>query len=304
MPRTLAVIICTKDRPHDLARCLHSLAIQTRPPDELVVVDASATPLPPSQLRPSLPQLRLLPSPAGLPRQRNYGLRYVKSDIVAFFDDDVELAPDTLQHLLAVYERRWDEGIGGVMGCDRGWRQSSGAAHWLKRLFRLTHVRAQGQRVRVYPTLGVSWVARPQQEIPVEAMPGFCMSYRRSLLIDNAIAFDEALGGYADGEDVDVSYRVGRLAPLVQTPHACLQHHRSRRGRATLYRRFFTRTRNEHYLQRKLFPTTFRSHLAWWWGALGRVLVAALVGLSQHSTDPVRGVWAGLHAPLPGKPEI
>ncbi|NOZ70319.1 MAG: hypothetical protein GXP38_00150, partial [Chloroflexi bacterium] len=108
------------------------------------------------------------------------------------------------------------------------------------------------------------------------------------------------LGGYADGEDVDVSLRVGQRYPLWQTPEARLVHHRSRAGRATLYRRFFTRTRNEHYLQRKLVPPTLHTHLAWWWGAVGRVLVAALVGLRQRSAAPLLGTIAGLFTPLPG----
>ncbi len=299
MSLSLGVIICTKDRAHDLERCLRSLAAQSHAPDELIVVDASTTPLAAAAWRDRLPQLVVLSSPPGLPRQRNLGLRYISTDIVAFFDDDVELGPDALSRLLAVYERHWQQGIGGVMGSDPAWAQSSAAAHWLKRLFRLTHVRQHGSRVRLYRTMGVSWIARPQREIPAQAMPGFCMSYRRQLLLDHDIFFDETLGGYADGEDVEVSARVGRLAPLWQSPVVQVRHHRSRSGRATLYRRFFTRTRNERYLHGKLFGQGWASRLAWWWGAVGRVLVALLVGLRQRSSAPLRGVLAGLVASMP-----
>ena len=38
---TVAVIIATYRRPDDVARCLDAIALQTREPDELVVVDAS-----------------------------------------------------------------------------------------------------------------------------------------------------------------------------------------------------------------------------------------------------------------------
>src|SRR5262249_5770113 len=41
---TLSIVICTKDRPQVLATCLQSLQHQIRRPDEIVVVDASATP--------------------------------------------------------------------------------------------------------------------------------------------------------------------------------------------------------------------------------------------------------------------
>ncbi len=349
---TLAVILCTKDRPQELARCLASLAAQTRPADEILIVDASErtmddaertmddgrwtmddaertmddgrwtmdaaddgrlpspisplpspiSPLPsplsplPSLLSPLPSPLSHLSSPPGLPRQRNLGLQRTGADVIAFFDDDVELEPGYLAALLAVYERRWGQGIGGVMGSDLGWQQSSGPAHWLKRLFGLTHVRATGDRVRVSGALGVGWVARPAVEIPVEAMPGFCMSYRRGALDALHLRFDEALGGYADGEDVDVSYRLGQRCPLWQTPDARLLHHRTRTGRADLRRRFYTRTRNDRYLHRKLLPQTARNRLAWWWGAAGRLLLAAGVSLSRRTPGPLRGVLQALLA--------
>ncbi|NOX61870.1 MAG: glycosyltransferase family 2 protein [Chloroflexi bacterium] len=325
MPHTLAVILCTRNRAHDLERCLRSLAAQTRQPDELIVVDASddadsisqyaewvkalwgerarvhwaetlsegADEAIPGHQTPG-PRLRvtLLHTKPGLPAQRNLALDHAQSDVVAFFDDDVELAEDYLQQLMAVYERRWPEDVGGVMGSDPGWRQSSRAVHWLKRAFGLTHVRPQGERVRVTASLGVTWVALPRREIPVEAMPGFCMSYRRSVLAK--IRFDESLQGYADGEDVDVSWRVSRRHALWQTPAAQLAHHRSRAARAALRRRFYSRTRNERYLHGKLMPQSWPYRLAWWWSVLGRVLVAALVSLKQRTPDPLLGVCAGL----------
>lgn len=237
--------------------------------------------------------IQYLLSPPGLPRQRNLGLRRTQADVVAFFDDDVELAPTYLAALMAVYERRWEEGIGGVMGSDPGWRQSSEGAHWLKRLFGLTHVRATGRAVKVSKALGVAWVACPPCEIEVEVMPGFCMSYRRAALLalaGDGPVFDEALGGYADGEDVDVSYRLSRRFPLWQTPAARLVHHRTRAGRANLRRRFYTRTRNERHLHRKLLPQRLPYRLAWWWAMLGRLLLAASVSLRRRTAAPLLGV--------------
>jgi cellulose synthase/poly-beta-1,6-N-acetylglucosamine synthase-like glycosyltransferase len=38
----LSVIVCTRDRPHALARCLASLAAQDAPPGQIIVVDNSA----------------------------------------------------------------------------------------------------------------------------------------------------------------------------------------------------------------------------------------------------------------------
>ncbi len=292
MPLTLAAILCTRNRRADLERCLASLAAQTRPADEVWVIDASDEPL---ALEPTGPApLRVIHTTPGLPAQRNLGLRQTQADVVAFFDDDVELEPGYLEALMAAYERHWAEGVGGICGSTPGWRQSSEGAGWLKQLFGLTHVLAEGDAVRVLSSLGVVWIAQSLHEIPCAALPGHCMSFRRQALTDAGIGFDEALGGYADGEDVDVSLRLGRLHPLYQIPGARLTHHRSRAERANLKRRFMTRTRNERLLHRKLMPQTPRYRAAFWWSALGRLLIAASVALKHRTLAPVQGVLQGL----------
>ena len=309
---TLAVIICTRNRPDDLARCLDSLAAQTRPADEVWVVDASEEPVAVGATGRS--PLHVVHTTPGLPAQRNLGLRQTQADVVAFFDDDVELEPDYLAALLAAYERHWAAGVGGICGSTPGWRQSSEGAAWLKQVFGLTHVLAVGDRIRVLRSLGVIWIVQCLYEIPAEALPGHCMSFRRAALADAGIWFDETLGGYADGEDLDVSLRLGRLHPLYQIPDARIVHHRSRAERAHMRRRFMTRTRNERYLHRKLMPRTLRNRLAFAWSTIGRLIIAASVGLKHRTPAPVQGVLDGLregksaerstlpHPPTPANP--
>ena len=311
MPLTLAVILCTRNRPDDLARCLDSLAVQTRPADEVWVIDASDAPVdagptgqrpvnvgatgpPVSDSPPAPSSLHIIHTTPGLPSQRNLGLRRTQTDVVAFFDDDVELEPDYLAALMAAYERHWAAGVGGICGSTPGWRQSSEGAAWLKQVFGLTHVLASGDSTRVLRSLGVIWIAQCLCEIPGAALPGHCMSFRRTALADAGIWFDESLGGYADGEDVDVSLRLGRLHPLFQIPGARLVHHRSRAERAHLRRRFMTRTRNERYLHRKLMAPTLRNRLAFAWSTLGRLIIAASVALKHRTPAPVQGVIEGL----------
>lgn len=301
MSLTIAVILCTRNRPDDLARCLDSLAAQTRPADEIWVVDASdvpggvgATGGPVGGSTPAPSPRYVIRTTPGLPAQRNLGLRQTQADVVAFFDDDVELEPNYLAALMAAYERHWAEGVGGICGSTPGWRQSSEGASWLKQVFGLTHVLASGDHVRVLRSLGVVWIAQCLYEIHAEALPGHCMSFRRMALVDAGIWFDETLGGYADGEDVDVSLRLGRVHPLYQIPDARLVHHRSRAERAHLRRRFMTRTRNERYLHRKLMPRTLRNRMAFAWSTTGRLIVAGTVSLKHRTLAPIQGVLEGL----------
>src|SRR4029453_12855741 len=87
-PATLSVIICTKDRPELLATCLESLRRQTRHPQEIVIVDGSATPSQDAadRLAGTLRGCRvaLITSAPGLPHQRNVGTRATTGSVVVY----------------------------------------------------------------------------------------------------------------------------------------------------------------------------------------------------------------------------
>ncbi len=85
----VSLILATKGRVHELARCLDSMAAQNVTDLELIVVDQNeddrlerllASPWPFSVLH--------LRSPAGLSRARNAGLPHATGGIIAFPDDD------------------------------------------------------------------------------------------------------------------------------------------------------------------------------------------------------------------------
>ncbi len=83
-----SVVICTRDRPHYLERCLSALASLEYPRFEVLVVDNA-----PSDGRARETAARwdvrytVEPAP-GLSRARNRGLSQSKGDIVAYLDDD------------------------------------------------------------------------------------------------------------------------------------------------------------------------------------------------------------------------
>ena len=141
-PVRLSVVICTKDRPKELATCLESITRQRRLPMEVVVVDSSA--MPPEAV---VDDFRGLVTPAcavtlihtqpGLPRQRNVGIRAARGDVVVFFDDDVILEPEYLEELALVYERDAACAIGGVGGAqvpDPTPRESVARRAWSQRV--------------------------------------------------------------------------------------------------------------------------------------------------------------------------
>ncbi len=137
---TVSVIIPTRDRPDLLARTLKSVFAQTRPPDEIIIVDdASTMPLhnvfsafsPSREEKPgarrgsfyyrlasrgvSLPVPRLLwhrlARPLGGGAARNTGAALARGDILMFLDDDDTWLPEKTARQLAVFRDNSDVGL-------------------------------------------------------------------------------------------------------------------------------------------------------------------------------------------------
>ena len=150
---TLCVLVPTWRRPADLDRCLSSLAALEDPVEQVVVVvragdDASAEVV--DGHRAALPLDRVVVDRPGAVHARNRGLAVVRTDVVAFIDDDVAPRPDWSARI-----RRWfgeDERLGALGGrdhvrlhnqggrLDTGTRDVVGRASWYGRFVGLHHL--------------------------------------------------------------------------------------------------------------------------------------------------------------------
>jgi GT2 family glycosyltransferase len=285
----LSVVICTRNRPDDLATCLGSLAVQTRRPDEILVVDASddeqsarrvAAWLPAG----ALPAVRVLHCPPGLTRQRNLAVVHARGDVLTFLDDDVVLAPGYLAAILALFEL--DPGLGGAEGVIqtaplRGRRRLANA---YRAFFRMN---ALGRPRGVKRSGFLTYDPWPRSAQLVDCLSGCNMSYRREVF--DRFRFDEWYGGYALGEDCDFSYRVSRAYRLAQTPHAHLEHRMSPVARQRRPALVEMARVHHYYFVRKNLPRTPLTWLCWAWSELGELL--ALVKTGDLAT--VRGALRG-----------
>jgi glycosyltransferase involved in cell wall biosynthesis len=86
----VSVLIVTRHRPNHLTELLLSLKHQTRPPDEIVLVEnhTKKTLAPTLHRFPELPVKYLLESKINIAHARNTALAHATSDIFAFIDDD------------------------------------------------------------------------------------------------------------------------------------------------------------------------------------------------------------------------
>ena len=111
---SVSVVVCTRDRPAPLARCLRALGALDPPPDEVVVVDNASTTDETRAVAEAAPGVRYVWEPRpGLDVARNAGARASTGDVVAYTDDDVEVHPAWLAGLRRGFQ---DPGVWAVTG--------------------------------------------------------------------------------------------------------------------------------------------------------------------------------------------
>ncbi len=104
---TVSVVLCARDRPDQLRRCLTSLAAQQFSPLEIVVVHNAPTSEATLHVVGEHPGVRHVVEPRpGLHAARNTGVRTSRGDIVAFIDDDVLAHRDWVGRLGAAFGNR------------------------------------------------------------------------------------------------------------------------------------------------------------------------------------------------------
>jgi glycosyltransferase involved in cell wall biosynthesis len=98
---TISLVIATYNRGPRIARTLDSTLAQTRPADEVVVVDDCSTDDTGGWVRGHYPRVRVVRPESNLRTSgaRNFGARQAKSDVLVFLDHDDELMPHALETL-------------------------------------------------------------------------------------------------------------------------------------------------------------------------------------------------------------
>lgn len=99
-----SVVICTRDRPEALARCLASLPHQTLLPTEIIVVDNASKDERTRDVACAAGTTYIREDQPGLDFARNAGARAARGEIVAYTDDDVSLHPRWLERLVRAFD--------------------------------------------------------------------------------------------------------------------------------------------------------------------------------------------------------
>ncbi len=300
------VVICTRNRPKDLAKALAAIG-STAPALEVLVADASDHDhigLVNDVVR-GHPHTIMLTCRPGLARQRNQALEWVsierpETPYVHFIDDDTEVLPGYFDAVVTMFLARPEvAGVGGVVLNHPRPRHTR-----IKALF-LLYGRKPG---RVLPSgrLTIGHYPGDEAEVP-QCLPGCAMSYRWAHIRERR--FDDRLEGYSYGEDLYFSFSLHHDYPLTIAREARVLHSFSETNRLSRNRVAADRVALLHRFVRENRRYGLRLS-AFWWSVLGDMALKLLDGIAHADLDSIResgailrSSWLTFLSPLPASIE-
>ena len=209
-PAPVTVVVVARNAEHMIGMCMASLAQQSLPPAQVILVDDGSTDATVEGASAHYPGLTVLSSPTrSISKNRNLGWTSAETEFVAFLDADCEAPRHWLENLMAAAVRYDVAAVGGGNAPPRG--QS---AHYDALAIMLGSV--LGSRGSLQGQI-------PVAEITVPHIPTLNVLYRKAAL--------EAAGGFDPrfarmGEDEDMSRRLRDMGhQLVAIPDAVVVHH-------------------------------------------------------------------------------
>jgi GT2 family glycosyltransferase len=235
---SVSVVVCTRDRPQDLRRCLAALAACEPRPAEVIVVDnAPATDATSAVVR-EFAGVRYLREPRpGLSHARNAGARAASGEVVAYTDDDVEVRSDWVGSLALPFA---DPSVACVTGIVIPANLGSAAAC----IFEFD-VGGFGRELKPR-RFDAGFLRRRWWQSPDvwQIGAGANMAIRRSALAAVGL-FDTRLGAGASGcsEDSELWFRLLRAGLQCHYDPGVVVFHHHRSDRASLHRQLRDYTR-------------------------------------------------------------
>jgi len=290
----ISVVVCTRDRPESLDRCLEALGRVRYVQHEVLVVDSASASAETAAVAARHGVRCVREEQPGLDRARNRGIEEALYDLVAFVDDDVQVHPGWLAGVAAGFE---DVDVDLVTGLvlpleittpaqryfeSYGEGMSKGADPRVFRRVRLTHRQLiEVQRVGV----------------------GANMAGRKSALVELG-GFDPALdvGTPAAGAgDLDMFHRMLVAGRSIRFEPRALAWHRHRREMRDLREQLYNNGRSYGVYLLKIFRrgSVPRRSLVLFTGTWALWLVGRVVlGVLGRHPLPTHLLWAELRGAL------
>lgn len=304
-----ALIICTYMRPLALKKLLESVGLQSKVPDQIIIVDGSTN----NETKNILFFVSSLngieyflvdKEHRGLTRQRNFGVQQLKSsiDIVCFLDDDLVLERDYFEQIENTYSACPDAiGVGGIDLKENRYFLKQANKHYGKiGYYELDGwVIKESLRYKVRKLVGLMPDLQPDM-IPeyshgrtgfppngrtyrVEHFIGCSSSFKKQLF--NNISFSKYFEGYGLYEDFDFCVRSLQFGKLYVNTNAKVWHYHDPGGRPDYFKYGQMVVTNGWYVWRLRFPKpSLKARFQW----NTVVLLLAFIRLFNVLTGPAR----------------
>jgi glycosyltransferase involved in cell wall biosynthesis len=236
MSLSVAVIIATKGRPQEVARLLETLAVQTVPPDFVIVSACGPDDIEDSRAHPQ--NVEIMFGPPGLTAQRNRALGLIrgKYDIVIFFDDDFIPSRFWVERIALLFAAQVD--VGTVTGWVLLDAVKDGGLPWSEGKVLVD----KADSSTTMPTAS-NYGTRPNSPY------GCNMAFRLKTI--EGMTFDErlALSGWL--EDLDFGLRAGTRGKIISTDFVWGVHLGVTNARASGLKFGYSQVVNPWYLMKK-----------------------------------------------------
>lgn len=220
------LVICTRNRPLDLRRCLESIVQLRGFPQFVYVVDSSTDNQSLELVNKYRSQIKakevkyFRSEERGLVAARNVAIENLPldCDVIHFVDDDTELGADYILEINRALENLGPDvvGAGGkIIGSVKGPTNKL-----------LTALMLDGETLGAVLPSGVNIGSyEASEKFYMDWLPGCSMSFSTQAI--RGIKFDERRAVWPLGEDVDFCLRIGERGKLVFVPGAEIAHHLS-----------------------------------------------------------------------------
>ena len=309
-PLTWSLVIATYNRAFILPKCLKLAISQSRPPKEIVVVDASedweATKGTLEDLFADafrdIPLIYQKAKKASLTIQRNQGVDAASSDVVFLIDDDSLLYPGAAEEVMKVYEADTEKKILGASPVHESLPPPDSDVDDLSNV--PLHVSGSPKQTRLrrlmkalLNTDGLDFLPYhddfPKQIVPeslkdlhiapIKYMTGSSMTFRKDIFEKER--FCEVLLRYAAGEDQDFSYRVSTHGLIVNVIDAKLCHLEISGGRMSRYTVSIIQSLNPAVLQQLYSPQKHLMSKRWKRILWRRLLISCIKQVADRKWD-------------------
>ena len=226
----VSVVIVTRNRAHDVLRCLKSVTTQNHVSPEIIVVDNGSSDDTLSLLKSNYPNVIVLPQErnTGAPQGRNIGIARAQGELCFCMDDDAELIdPDTITKCVQYF---YNDPLLACLSL---------------------HVLDQ------YDNIVIKLIPRRDRKILTEDTPGAMFSatgcMMRRAAFNDVGGFWEMLNPYF-GEEPELSYRLlDRGYHILLTPKVAVRHYESLSERFN-DRRLYNGVRNTPWFALRNLP--------------------------------------------------